>query len=149
MFPKRSRRQAERDRRRRTALRHPAATTGGSRLGLTLERLEARRLLVANVGDTTIFSLGGTTPSDGVGDGAGEYDQVVVAGEAILDGTIAVQLAPGYVPRRGDRFTIMTYESVVGRYDAGRGFFGLSGDLWFEIEQTGSATTAGVTCPHE
>lgn len=143
MLP-RSHRQAERDRRRRIARRHAAAPEGGVRLGLALERLEARRLLVADVGDTTIFSLGGTTPSDGVGDTTGEYDQVVVAGEAILDGTIAVQLAPGYVPRAGDRFTIMTYQSVVGTYDAGRGFFGLAGDLWFEIEQTGNATTAGA-----
>jgi hypothetical protein len=85
------------------------------------------------------FALGGATPGTGVG----FHDQLVVAGEAILDGTIAIKLSSGYVPAVGDRFTIMTYGSVRGQFVAGQGLFGLADDLWFEIEQTGNHETAG------
>ena len=55
-----------------------------------------------------------------------------------------MQLSPDYVPQAGERFTIMTYQSVVGRFVSGSGLFGLADDVWFEIEQTGDATTAGA-----
>ena len=85
------------------------------------------------------FALGGIS----AGTGAGFHDQLVVTGEAILDGTIALELSPGSVPAVGDRFTIMTYGSVRGQFAAGQGLFGLADDLWFEIEQTGDHETAG------
>ncbi|NBP52676.1 MAG: hypothetical protein EBU70_16115, partial [Actinobacteria bacterium] len=82
--------------------------------------------------DTTLFTLAATGS-----------DQVAVTGLAILDGTIGIALAAGFVPQAGDQFTIMSYQSVRGRFAAGRGLFGLSGDLWFEVVQTGDENTAG------
>ena len=100
----------------------------------SIDRLDLRST------DITTFALGGTTP----GDGAGKHDQMVVTNNVVLDGVIAVQLSPDYVPQAGERFTIMTYQSVVGRFVSGSGLFGLADDVWFEIEQTGDATTAGA-----
>ncbi|MEN9733273.1 MAG: hypothetical protein RLZ45_1268, partial [Verrucomicrobiota bacterium] len=105
----------------------------------TPERQEVDRIDM-RPGDVTVFNLGGTTP----GSATGGHDQIVVIGQAVLDGAITVRLAPGYAPRSGDRFTVMTYGSVAGRFVEGRGLFGLVDDVWFEIEQTGDATTPGA-----
>ena len=90
-------------------------------------------------GSLSTFVLGGTAP----GAGSGFHDQVIVTGEAILNGTITVRLASGYLPQTGDEFVVMTYQSVRGTFTAGRGLFGLADDLWFEVVQTGDETTAG------
>ena len=70
-------------------------------------------------------------------------DRIDVTGLAILDGTLTIALAEGFVPVAGDEITLLTYGSVRGHFAAGRGLYGQSGDLWFDVVQTGDETTAG------
>ncbi len=46
------------------------------------------------------------------------YDQVLVSGEVSLDGTVAVKQFDPFQPLPGEAFTIMTYASRVGTFDA-------------------------------
>jgi hypothetical protein len=46
---------------------------------------------------------------------------VEIGGAARLDGTLEVRLIDGFVPRRGDTFTVMTFASRVGDFASYRG----------------------------
>jgi hypothetical protein len=54
-------------------------------------------------------------------------DRIAVSGLAILDGTLTIALAEGYVPQVGDEITLLTYGSVRGHFTAGRGLYGQDG----------------------
>ena len=59
--------------------------------------------------------LGGTAAGSG-------YDQVNVAGNATLDGTLAVSLIDSFEPAPGDAFTVLTYGSRSGEFVAVTGW---------------------------
>jgi len=46
----------------------------------------------------------------------GGFDAVAVSGEAFLDGVLGVSLVGGFMPQPGDRFQILTAESVSGTF---------------------------------
>lgn len=48
----------------------------------------------------------------------GQYDRVVVAGNASLAGTLAVTLIDNFTPTLGDRFEVLEAASVVGTFDS-------------------------------
>lgn len=58
-----------------------------------------------------ICELGGQIP--GV-----NQDQLALTGEARLAGKLEIQLAAGFEAKSGDRFTVMTYASRLGAFDA-------------------------------
>lgn len=60
---------------------------------------------------TLSIELGGTTPDI-------EHDQLIVTGNAILDGTLQVNLIEPYTPVLGDTFTILTYGSYTGSFNS-------------------------------
>lgn len=60
---------------------------------------------------TLAIELSGTTPST-------QYDQLVVTGVAALDGTLDVSLIDEFSPSLGESFTILTYTSHTGTFDA-------------------------------
>lgn len=68
------------------------------------------------------ITLGGTTPGLG-------HTQVNIDGDANLDGTLNIQLEPGYLPGDGDEFVILTSPNVSGLFgtilgqDTGAGEF--------------------------
>ncbi|PUE37156.1 hypothetical protein B9Z50_17275, partial [Limnohabitans sp. Bal53] len=86
-------------------------------------------------GGSLLFELGGTTP----GSGSGHYDQLNVRGEAVLAGTLEIDLLDGFKPSAGETFTIMTYGSVSGSFDHALGLYVSQDDIYFEIEQTETA----------
>jgi hypothetical protein len=53
--------------------------------------------------------IGGTDPGSG-------YDQLLVAGQATLDGTLNVSLINSFVPTSGSRFQIMLFSSITGAF---------------------------------
>lgn len=59
---------------------------------------------------TLAIELGGTTSGT-------QYDQLVVTGEAVLDGTLDVSLYNEFSPSLGESFTILTYTSHTGSFD--------------------------------
>jgi hypothetical protein len=79
-----------------------------------------------------VVELGGTTPGS-------QYDQLVVTGNALLDGTLRIDLINNFKPARGDAFTILTGGSVTGAF-AGPTSFGLfpvsDGSAGFVLTQT-------------
>ena len=46
------------------------------------------------------------------------YDQLAITGNALLDGTLNVSLIDPFVPVAGDSFTVLTYLSRTGTFDA-------------------------------
>jgi T5SS/PEP-CTERM-associated repeat protein len=60
-------------------------------------------------GGTIVVELDGMAPGAGFG-------QLVVTGDASLDGTLDVSLAPGFVPQVGTTFDIVTAASVSGMF---------------------------------
>ena len=58
-------------------------------------------------GDTTVVNIGGTTAGT-------DYDQIVVAGDADLGGTLEIVLTGGFTPGVGDIFEVITYGSATG-----------------------------------
>jgi len=66
----------------------------------------------------------------GPGDNPGGHDQVQVSATATLDGTLEVELLDGFVPRVGDVFEFMTFDTVVDDFAS---FVGLDigGGLYF------------------
>ena len=86
-----------------------------------------------------LIELGGTD----AGTGDDFHDQLNVDGQANLAGSLIVELWDDFTPEAGDEFVIATYDSVVGSFDDAEGLFGLHEGIWFEIVQTGDATTAG------
>ena len=47
-----------------------------------------------------------------------QYDQLAASGSAALSGTLNVNLISSYVPDVGDTFTLLTYASMTGTFDA-------------------------------
>ena len=62
---------------------------------------------------TTVIEIGGNNP----GTGATDYDQIVIAGNANLDGTLDIVVAPGFTPATGKIFDVITYGSSTGAFD--------------------------------
>jgi hypothetical protein len=60
-------------------------------------------------GGTLSVDIGGSVAGTG-------YDQVTVSGLAALDGTLAINLLPGFTPNLGDTFTIMTFGQRSGTF---------------------------------
>jgi hypothetical protein len=60
-----------------------------------------------------------------------------------LAGTLDIELVNGFTPKAGDEFVILDYDRVDGRFQLGEGLFGLHDNVWFELVQTGSASSAG------
>ncbi|MGV2335265.1 MAG UNVERIFIED_CONTAM: hypothetical protein LVR18_14505 [Planctomycetaceae bacterium] len=54
-------------------------------------------------------------------DAADAHDSVIVTDAVSLDGTLEVQLAPDYTPEDGTAFTILSADSVSGRFSTFRG----------------------------
>jgi hypothetical protein len=73
-------------------------------------------VLVMNSGTTLQVQIGGTT--DGT-----DYDQVIVSGQASLNGTLAVTYINGFLPSSGDTFNIISYDSAVGSFHVGTGLY--------------------------
>ncbi len=46
----------------------------------------------------------------------GQFDQLAVTGLAMLAGQLRVDLAPAYTPQPGDRFTILTFDTLEGGF---------------------------------
>jgi hypothetical protein len=93
-----------------------------------------------NAADSSILiELGGDT----AGTGADFHDQINVTGLATLAGTLQVELWDDFTPEAGDEFVILTYGAVEGSFDDAEGLFGLHGNIYFELVQTGDADTAG------
>jgi T5SS/PEP-CTERM-associated repeat protein len=57
-----------------------------------------------------IIEIGGTTP--------GTYDQINVAGQLSLDGTLAISLINGFVPAAGQTFDFLVGSDVVGAFSS-------------------------------
>jgi hypothetical protein len=70
--------------------------------------------LAETAAGTIAVTLDGTKPGSGAT--AAQYSQVTVAGAATLDGTLTIQLGPGYQPNVGDTFPILTYASHTGTF---------------------------------
>ncbi|MEI8264766.1 MAG: LEPR-XLL domain-containing protein, partial [Betaproteobacteria bacterium] len=92
----------------------------------------------------TVIELGGTAPATVADAGSGAFhDRINVSGLAALNGTLDLELVNGFTPKAGDEFVVFSYGSVQGRFDAVEGLFGLHGNIWFDLVQTGDASTAG------
>ncbi len=61
-----------------------------------------------------------------------EYDQLVVEGNASLDGTLSISLINGYVPQVGESSEILTADSVSGRFSEVN-ISGVSGRTDFQV----------------
>jgi hypothetical protein len=57
---------------------------------------------------------------------SGQFGQLVVTGQATLDGTLQIDLVNGYMPNPGDTFTIVTFGSRSGDFTT----LNLSGGTW-------------------
>lgn len=70
---------------------------------------------------------------DGVDNGS--FDRLSVTDSAMLDGTLAIRIAEGFVPTPGDTFEIFSYAETVGSFT---GYSGLSypGGMLLPIETT-------------
>jgi hypothetical protein len=44
------------------------------------------------------------------------YDRLIAGGQASLDGTLDIMLLPGFRPRDGDVFTLLTYNMLMGQF---------------------------------
>jgi len=85
---------------------------------------------------TLEIEIGGLTagPGDSVVDNG--YDQINVAGQAQLDGTLEISLINGFEPSAGDTFDFLTFDSVEGKFAEGEGLYGFGdGTLFFEVVQ--------------
>ncbi|MEI8267904.1 MAG: LEPR-XLL domain-containing protein, partial [Betaproteobacteria bacterium] len=92
----------------------------------------------------TVIELGGTAPATLADAGSGAFhDRINVTGLATLNGTLDLELVNGFTPKAGDEFVVFSYGSVQGRFDAVEGLFGLHSNIWFDLVQTGDASTAG------
>ena len=61
--------------------------------------------------NTLIMELGGLTPGD-------EYDQLIVSGQAVLDGELQVVLMDDYQPKTGNSFLLIDGGAIDGAFDA-------------------------------
>jgi hypothetical protein len=63
----------------------------------------------------------GTLAVDLGGRNADQFDQVMVGGQATLDGTLQVGLTNHFQPRAGDRFRVMNYRASTGDFTTRQG----------------------------
>ncbi|HIG30504.1 MAG TPA: hypothetical protein EYQ50_22995 [Verrucomicrobiales bacterium] len=83
---------------------------------------------------SVVIRIGGLTPGSSSTDSAGAYDQMVVTGQANLDGTLEVTLVDGFLPEEGDVFDIVSFGSVDGNFADAKGLFGFGNDnLYLEV----------------
>ncbi len=65
-----------------------------------------------------VVEIGGDTPGD-------DYDQLAVTGDAVLNGTLRIEIAIGDAPGIGDAFTVLTAAGeLTGSFDTVEGPFG-------------------------
>ena len=98
----------------------------GSGGGVSINSTTSVASLSLNSGDTTTINIGGTTAGSG-------YDQIVVSGNASLNGTLAVNLTNGFVPQAGQTFDFLTFGSLTGSFSSTTGLFFANGSQRFEI----------------
>jgi hypothetical protein len=79
------------------------------------------------------IALGGTTAGT-------DYNQLIVTGLAMLDGTLNVTLANGYMPNVGDSFQVLLFGSRSGDFAAENGL-NLGGGLQLDPEYSTSGLT--------
>ena len=92
--------------------------------------------LALNSGSQTNIKLGGTSP--GI-----QYDQVQVAGQLSLAGTLAVSLINGFTPLAGETFDILVGGIPSGTFDT-LGLPNLIGPLSWDTSQLNTAGTLSV-----
>jgi hypothetical protein len=67
--------------------------------------------VVLGPASTLQIELGGTTPGS-------QYDQINVAGELTLDGTLEISLINGFTPSAGQTFDILNWGSLTGEFSS-------------------------------
>jgi len=67
-------------------------------------------------GDYDQFPEGSLEIELGGSEAGTEYDQLVVEGNAFLDGTLSISLISSYVPQVGESFEVLTVGSVTGSF---------------------------------
>jgi fibronectin-binding autotransporter adhesin len=100
---------------------------------------------VVNFGGDVVFGseanllmeLGGTLPG-------AQHDQLAIAGNAALAGTLDVALIDGFVPGSNQDFVLATYGSRTGTFDAVE-FPPLPADLTWSLDYGATALTLSVT----
>jgi hypothetical protein len=91
---------------------------GNGRINAELNNLGGTVAPGTSVGTLTLNShfsqdADGMLEIELMGSGEGEYDRLVVAGIATLEGKLAVSFLNGFVPRVGDVFTVLTAQNVL------------------------------------
>ncbi len=79
---------------------------------------------IGEIGDIGLLNVNGdyTQIANGslildlAGTGPGEFDKLIVAGTASLDGTVNIGITNGFFPSQGDSFQVMTFASVNGDF---------------------------------
>ncbi len=90
-------------------LEGPVVNSGEIHPGLSPGALTVEGDYTQNADGTLMIELGGTAPGT-------EHDQLIVTGNASLNGTLDIVLVNGFVPTPGDTFEIMTFTSVTGHF---------------------------------
>jgi hypothetical protein len=85
---------------------------------------------------TLNIGIGGTSPGT-------SFDQVNVAGRAVLGGTLNINNLPGFTPSLGQSFEIMTFASSTGTFQSVNGL-SLGNGLAFDIEYNPTNVTLKV-----
>lgn len=95
--------------------------------------------IALGAGTSLEIEVGGTLPGT-------QYDQVHVAGQLLLDGTLAVSLLDGFVPLVGNSFDILDWATLTGTFDVLQ-LPTLSGGLTWDTDElytTGILTVASA-----
>ena len=71
-----------------------------------------------------------------------DYAQLLVEGEAALNGTLSLTTASGYIPRVGDAFTLLTADSITGTFATPGGLVTASDGTVFEVSYSATTVTA-------
>jgi autotransporter-associated beta strand protein len=87
---------------------------------------------------TLAITIGGTDFSS--------FDQISVTNEAKLDGTLAIELAPGFTPNEGDAFEILSYGSAQGSFSAYSGL-SFNGGMLLPIETSEGVILVATSLP--
>ena len=82
---------------------------------------------------TLLVELGGYGPGS-------QYDVLDISGTVCLGGTLEAELLRGFLPRPGDEFSVMTFSSREGRFDAYAGL-DLGGGLYLRPRYTDTSLT--------
>ncbi|MCY2993617.1 MAG: LEPR-XLL domain-containing protein, partial [Planctomycetota bacterium] len=123
---------------------------------LLLESLEPRVLLATDIRSFTdldlsppgelLIEIGGTSPGHSAGNENDGYDQIQVAGQATVGGTLQVALVNNYVPAVGTEYDFLTSGSVSGQFADAKGLFSFpDGDRYFRVVQESDRLKLVVT----